>query len=290
MQTRVLPVRRTVVALVGAAVLVALAACTSGTSRTGDGRSSPSTTGNPAVRARESNGWERLTAQQIYDKSRAANASAGSYRERMTRADARTDLLLSANECSGTVEITGLGAFDVIRKDGDVWAKLDPATATWASEQGGIAVPEETWLHGRPEHPLMARLASWCHAGKGGKPDGAKLSGVLMRGDVTTLEDGQQAIPVSIEANRTSVTWYVAAVGKPYLLRQDAASADMENITYTLQTLFDAARTFGTEISIEPEPVPAGWPGPSFNSDAEMAALLTAKTDERRPLGQLHIS
>ncbi|WP_406257226.1 hypothetical protein [Streptomyces chartreusis] len=58
----------------------------------------------------------------------------------------------------------------------------------------------------------------------------------------------------------------------------------------TLQTLFDAARTFGTEISIEPTPVPAGWPGPSFNSDAEVAALLIAKTDERRPLGQLHIS
>ncbi|GAA3599911.1 hypothetical protein GCM10022295_93610 [Streptomyces osmaniensis] len=50
----------------------------------------------------------------------------------MTRADANTNLLLSATECSGAVAITGLGRFDVIVKDGDIWAKLDRATAVWA--------------------------------------------------------------------------------------------------------------------------------------------------------------
>ncbi|RSN90112.1 hypothetical protein DMH26_28560 [Streptomyces sp. WAC 05379] len=58
----------------------------------------------------------------------------------------------------------------------------------------------------------------------------------------------------------------------------------------TLQTLFDAARTFGTEIHIEPAPVPNGWPGPSFKSGGDVAALLIARADERRPLGQLPIT
>ena len=57
-----------------------------------------------------------------------------------------------------------------------------------------------------------------------------------------------------------------------------------------LQILFDAARQFGTEIHIEPAPVPTGWASPSFGSDAEVAALLTAKADKHRPLGQLPIT
>ncbi|QKZ20350.1 hypothetical protein [Streptomyces chartreusis] len=235
------PIRRTAATLACAAVLVALTACGDGRGARTGGRS-PSAAGESTVLDGDSSELERLTAQQIYDMSRAANASAGSYRERMTRADARTNLLLSASECSGIVEVTGQGAFNVIVKDGDVWAKLDQATAVWASEQGGIVLPEGTWLHGTPEDPLMARLASWCHASSFGGPGtaGVKLSGPLIRGDVTTLDDGRQAIPVS--ANGASVTWYVAAVGRPYLLRQVAAHADMANITYS---------DFGTPVQAE---------------------------------------
>ncbi|MFE7440919.1 hypothetical protein ACFU7X_10705 [Streptomyces chartreusis] len=57
-----------------------------------------------------------------------------------------------------------------------------------------------------------------------------------------------------------------------------------------LQALFDAARRFGTQIHIEAAPVPTGWAGPSFGSDGEVDALLTAKADKRRPLGQLPIT
>ncbi|MGV9350195.1 hypothetical protein ACWDSD_36595 [Streptomyces spiralis] len=55
----------------------------------------------------------------------------------------------------------------------------------------------------------------------------------------------------------------------------------------TLQTLCDAARSFGTDIQLQPAPVPAVWSGPSFAGDAEVAALLTADVDKGRPLGQL---
>ncbi|MER5387241.1 hypothetical protein ABT040_44680 [Streptomyces sp. NPDC002688] len=59
-----------------------------------------------------------------------------------------------------------------------------------------------------------------------------------------------------------------------------------------LQTLFEAAKMFGTDIRLEPAPVPTWWTGPSFTSDAQVAALLAlaAKADEGRPLGQLPIA
>nr|WP_163017168.1 hypothetical protein [Streptomyces chartreusis] len=260
---RVLSVRRMAGTLASAAVLVALFACTDG-SGTATGRSAPSAAGKPTVLTVDSNDLEGLSAHQIYDKSRAANASAGSYRERMTRADANTNLLLSATECSGTVEITGQGTFDVIVKDGDIWANLDRATATWASEQGGATVPEGAWLHGTPEHPLMGRLASWCHTGRVSKPDtaSAKLSAQLKRGGITTLDDGRQAIPVSIETNGTSITWYAAATGTPHLLRQDAARAGMEDIIYS---------DFGTPVNatvppgkVEEAPI-GSWPNSNLH-------------------------
>lgn len=47
------------------------------------------------------------------------------------------------------------------------------------------------------------------------------------------LDDGQQAVPVTIETSSASVTWYAAATGTPYLLRQDAARAGMEDISYS---------------------------------------------------------
>ncbi|MET9817538.1 hypothetical protein [Streptomyces sp. NPDC006355] len=57
-----------------------------------------------------------------------------------------------------------------------------------------------------------------------------------------------------------------------------------------LQTLFDAARTFGTEIHIEPVPVPTGWTGPAFTGNTDVAAVLTAKGNEGRPLGELPLA
>lgn len=57
-----------------------------------------------------------------------------------------------------------------------------------------------------------------------------------------------------------------------------------------LQTLFDAAKTFGTDIRLEPTLVPTGWTGPSFASDTAVAGLFTAQTDEGRPLGQLPVA
>ncbi|MFF0736037.1 hypothetical protein ACFYVK_31005 [Streptomyces chartreusis] len=177
----------------------------------------------------------------------------------MTREDAQTNLLLSATECSGTIDITGQGTIAIIMKGRDVWAKPDSAIAAWASEQGGVTIPARTWLHGTPDHPLMGRLASWCHTDKVGEPDkaGAKLAAQLRKGDVTTLDDGRQAVPVSIEADGNKVTWYAAATGTPFYLRQDATRGDMEDLAYS---------DFGAPVNAKPPEgtvaeAPAGsWP------------------------------
>jgi hypothetical protein len=58
---------------------------------------------------------------------------------------------------------------------------------------------------------------------------------------------------------------------------------------HTLQTLFDAARSFGSEVQLEPAPFPPTWQGTSFTSDTEVAALLAAQADKGRPLGQLPV-
>lgn len=57
-----------------------------------------------------------------------------------------------------------------------------------------------------------------------------------------------------------------------------------------LQTLFDAARTHGTEVRLAPVEVPAYWNGPVFTRDPALADLLEARADQGRALGQLPLA
>ncbi|MEV5878527.1 hypothetical protein AB0L75_30750 [Streptomyces sp. NPDC052101] len=59
----------------------------------------------------------------------------------------------------------------------------------------------------------------------------------------------------------------------------------------TLQTLFDTARVYGTEVNLMPAPVPASWHGPVFTTAPDVAAMPEPQTDRgRRPLGQLPLA
>ncbi|MFD1313768.1 hypothetical protein [Streptomyces kaempferi] len=57
-----------------------------------------------------------------------------------------------------------------------------------------------------------------------------------------------------------------------------------------LQTLFDTARTYGTEVRLAPVPVPKSWMGPVFTSDSEIATRLRTRADEGRLLGHLPLA
>lgn len=57
-----------------------------------------------------------------------------------------------------------------------------------------------------------------------------------------------------------------------------------------LERLFEAARRFGTEVSVQAVAAPDAWKGPCFSDAGELAALVSARADHGRPLGQLHVS
>ncbi|WP_139063490.1 hypothetical protein [Streptomyces zinciresistens] len=54
-----------------------------------------------------------------------------------------------------------------------------------------------------------------------------------------------------------------------------------------LQSLYDASNRFGTEVRLEPIDAPPAWQGPTFADDSDVAAIITARSDQDRPLGQL---
>ncbi|WP_328373615.1 hypothetical protein OG800_50620 (plasmid) [Streptomyces sp. NBC_00445] len=229
MQTHVLSVRRTAAALACAAALVSLTACeNSASSAESTGGTAPSTAAKASPTS-ESNGIEDLSAKEIYNKSRQAIADAGSFREKMTRDDAKSDLLISATECVGTVEMSQQGSFEIIRKGDDVWAKLDAELAKWVTQQAGTTLSADTWIHGAPAHPLMQGFVSWCHQKQITDPDTASADLKPTKGKVTTV-DGQQAVPIKITGKGESVTWYAATTGKPYYIKQDSTREDMADI------------------------------------------------------------
>jgi hypothetical protein len=66
-------------------------------------------------------------------------------------------------------------------------------------------------------------------------------------------------------------------------------SFDAEALS-VLQTLYDAARQFGTQVHLEPVVAPAKWQGPVFEDNTELAQIAAASRDQERPLGQLPVS
>ncbi|MEU5958184.1 hypothetical protein [Streptomyces sp. NPDC047525] len=57
-----------------------------------------------------------------------------------------------------------------------------------------------------------------------------------------------------------------------------------------LQQMYDAASRFGTEISLDPVAAPPTWQGPAFATESDLAALMDARANRNRVLGQLSIS
>ena len=233
MHTSVVSLRRAAAALACAAAMVSLAACNGGgtdaVGSAGGSTPSKSTKTSPAA---EPNGIEKLSAKEIYDSGHKANAGAGSFREQMTRGDTKTDLLLSATECVGTVKMSK-GTFQIIRKGNDVWAKPDSTIVKeFNSELGTNTLSADKWLHGTPSNPLMKGFASWCHQEQFTAPDTLDAGNKVTKGKVTTV-DGQQAVPVIMTAKGESVTWYVAATGKPYYFKQDSSREDMQDMVYS---------------------------------------------------------
>ncbi|MEU9169963.1 hypothetical protein AB0D34_19495 [Streptomyces sp. NPDC048420] len=239
MQKHNLSIRHAVTAVACTAALVSLTACNSDSDAAESAAgSTPSTVGS-ASPAAEPNGIEKLSAKEIYDTGMKANAAAGSFHEKMEREGTKSDLRLSATECAGTVELSGKGSFEIIRKGKDIWAKPDSTFAKGMNSAiGETALSADKWVHGTSSNALMAKLASWCHSEQITAPDTLDADTKATKGKVSTV-DGQQAVAVVLAEKGESVTWYVATTGKPYFIKQDSTRSDMQDL---------ADSDFGTSV------------------------------------------
>ncbi|MFC0602218.1 hypothetical protein [Streptomyces palmae] len=214
--TRVRFVRRTATAVACAAVLLPLTACNDSAVESDDaGKGSQGTHAGA-----KPNGVDKLAAKEIYDKGMQANADAGSFREQMQRSDAKSDLRLSATECVGKVDLLQHGSFEVIRKDSDIWGKVDAAFAAWAKENGEV-VPADKWMHGGPENTVMKALSSYCHHEQFTKPDTADVE--MTKGPVTRV-GGASVVPITQKEAGKSRTYYVATTGTPNVVKEDSTT------------------------------------------------------------------
>ncbi|MEU1479246.1 hypothetical protein [Streptomyces sp. NPDC005760] len=239
MQKHHLSLRHAVTAAACAAALVSLTACKSDSDAAESAAGSTPSTVASTGPAAEPNGIEKLSAKEIYDTGMKTNAEAGSFHEKMDREGSTSDLRLSATECVGTVELSGKGSFEIIRKGSDIWAKPDSAFAKGMNAAiGETALSADKWVHGTSSNALMAKLASWCHPEQLTAPDTLDAGTKATKGKVTTV-DGQQAVPVVGTEKGESVTWYVATTGKPYFIKQDSTGSN---------TLDLADSDFGTPV------------------------------------------
>ncbi|MGW0688455.1 hypothetical protein ACWD2L_34530 [Streptomyces sp. NPDC002754] len=218
--THVLSVRRAATALACAAALVSLTACNSGSDKASDGDSKSSTAADkPAKADAKPNGADKLSAVALRTKGTETKAAAGSAHEVMSRSDAKSDLRLSASECTGTVDLKDMGSFEVIRKGNDVWGKVDSTFSTWAKKNGAGTIKADQWMHGSPTAALTKVFASYCHGEQFGKPEKNSLE--LTKGSATKVAGQPVATAVAKGSDASKqATFSVATTGKPYLLQQ----------------------------------------------------------------------
>ncbi|MCX5338247.1 hypothetical protein [Streptomyces sp. NBC_00140] len=96
--------------------------------------------------------------------------------------------------------------------------------------------------------------------------------------DPAAFEQQRQLLRSVAQFNRASRTWW-ACIG----------ALDVRALQI-LEHLFEAARRFGTEVSVRAIAAPDAWKGPYFSDAGELANLVSARADHGRPLGQLHVS
>ncbi|WP_331726110.1 hypothetical protein [Streptomyces sp. NBC_00470] len=240
--TYVRSARRAATTLVCGAALLSLAACNSGSDRAADGDSKPSKVAvdkagkaGKAEAKPKPNGVDKLAATELRAKGLETKAAAGSVREVMSRSDAKADLRLSASECAGTVDIKDMGTFEIIRKDNDVWAKVDAAFATWAKKNGGATIKANQWIHGSPTASLTKALVSYCHGEQFGAQE--KPSIKLTKGSAAEVAGQPVATVIGTgTAPGKKATYSVATTGRPYLLQQETPYTDgtgMQTITWS---------------------------------------------------------
>ncbi|MGW9121946.1 hypothetical protein ACWGRV_35960, partial [Streptomyces sp. NPDC055663] len=179
--------------------------------------------------AQADNGIDKLSAQQIADRSRDALLSARSLhlsaRGELGEGTPPMKLELSLDRdgnCNGSVDLgRSQGSVQIVKRGDDVWVK--PDANFWKNQVPGggsafAAILNGRYMKGSADDPRLRDLANGCDLDTFRKlvSDNADNDrGTLNKGHKTTL-DGAPVVPVTRMRDDRTVTTYVAATGKPY--------------------------------------------------------------------------
>ncbi|MET9661831.1 hypothetical protein [Streptomyces sp. NPDC006510] len=221
--------------------------------------------------ARADNGIDKLSAQQIADRSRDALLSAHSL-HLSTRGDLGDDsppmtleLTLDRDgNCNGSVDLGhSQGSVRIVKRGDDVWVK--PDANFWKNQVPGggsafAAILAGRYMKGSATDPRLRDLANGCDLDTFQKlvSDNAnKDRGTLNKGRKTTLH-GAPVVPLTRMRDGQTLTMYVAATGKPYPLRVTVQGAGADAVV---------------GFSAFDKPVPTTTPPPDQTYD--ISALLS---------------
>lgn len=224
--------------------------------------------------ARADNGIDKLSAQQIADRSRDALLSAHSLHLSTRGTPGRgipsmtLDLTLDRKgDCTGSVDLgSSQGSVRIVKRGNDVWVK--PDADFWKSQvpYGGAAfaaILNGRYMKGSADDPRLRDVTHGCDLDTFRKLVGDHADnegGTLNKGRRTTL-DGAPVVPVTRLRDGTTQTVYVAATGKPYPLRITVRGGGANAVV---------------GLSAFDKPVPTATPPPDQTYDIN--ALLTRRT------------
>ncbi|MEU9321873.1 hypothetical protein [Streptomyces sp. NPDC048295] len=226
--------------------------------------------GGGAARADNGNGIEKLTAQQISDRSRDALLSARSLHLSMRgdlggdQSSMTLELTLDRDgNCNGSVVLgQDQGSVRIVKRGDAVWVK--PDANFWKNQVPGDGSAFAAILHGRymkgsASDPRLLGVTNGCDLDTFQKlvSDNANNDrGTLNKGRKTTL-DGAPVVPLTRMRDGQTLMTYVAATGKPYPLRLTAQGGGADAVV---------------DFSAFDKPVPTTTPPPDQTYD--ISALL----------------
>ncbi|MFE7119941.1 hypothetical protein ACFU99_31425 [Streptomyces sp. NPDC057654] len=200
--------------------------------------------------AKGKGGLDGLSAQEISKKARNELSSASALRMKMDAASgsasAKMDIAADdKNNCAGTTTpASGQGSVEVVKRGDEVWLK--PDAAVWSAmtgdpKKGALATKaaKGRYLHGKTSETVLKQMASSCEDLKTFQKKIAEDNAgdeKLKKGKETT-EDGKRVVPLTAKGkDGAESTIYVAAEGKPYLLKiaskQNGKTSSMQFTDY----------------------------------------------------------
>ncbi|WP_237773363.1 MULTISPECIES: hypothetical protein [Streptomyces] len=228
-----------------AAAVLALSSCSSddGGKDKASGTSSAESTTGTGGDGGGGNGVEDMSAQQISDRAKrelldaksvhismretGSDASADATEDSDPDADdpASMDLTLDQDgNCTGSMKMADGASLELVKRGDKVWMK--PDETFWKTQVPGgdgeaaAEIFKNRYIHGSTKDAMLKEVAGVCDLGEiqRGIEDDSDDAKTLKKGEPTTV-DGTRVVPLTGTEDGRETTLYVAAEGRPYLVK-----------------------------------------------------------------------